>query len=314
VCSSDLNTNTTTGSSNGSPYIRGTWMGSPFKEDGAPQSGTTFANVNAWGAVPRASSNQTGVMGGYWIDQNSGTPKSTWAYTSTTIGLGASLCAACHGTNISTIGSYDGSPAPPTFDATFANWNPGQASHYNGHANSVRGGTPGSTAAETAARNIFNGRGGSSTYNTGNPWQHYALMQQPGSDNRNSGFRGAQGNNYQPIMSNCPTKYNSDEWGVDETGSAFQANYHKFPCSKCHNPHASRLPRLMITNCLDTRHETFDNNYQLANPAYNGPLNSSRSVSNWTSAQNCHRRGGVDGTPAGAVVGTGSGWNSITPW
>ena len=44
-------------------------------------------------------------------------------------------------------------------------------------------------------------------------------------------------------------------WGVDGTNQAtsgtIQATYHQFPCSKCHTPHVSRLPRLMKTNCLD---------------------------------------------------------------
>lgn len=34
-------------------------------------------------------------------------------------------------------------------------------------------------------------------------------------------------------------------------GSNVQIQYHNFPCSKCHTPHTSRLPRLMKTNCLD---------------------------------------------------------------
>jgi len=48
-------------------------------------------------------------------------------------------------------------------------------------------------------------------------------------------------------------------WGVNlnRTGGQFvnnyiQTNYHQFPCSKCHAPHTSRLPRLLRTNCLDT--------------------------------------------------------------
>jgi hypothetical protein len=30
---------------------------------------------------------------------------------------------------------------------------------------------------------------------------------------------------------------------------------HNYPCSKCHTPHESFLPRLMVTNCLDYRHK-----------------------------------------------------------
>ncbi|WP_237754192.1 CxxxxCH/CxxCH domain-containing protein [Geobacter sp. OR-1] len=31
-------------------------------------------------------------------------------------------------------------------------------------------------------------------------------------------------------------------------------NEHSFTCSKCHQPHSSALPRLMVTNCLDYQH------------------------------------------------------------
>ena len=30
---------------------------------------------------------------------------------------------------------------------------------------------------------------------------------------------------------------------------------HSFTCSKCHAPHSARLPRLMVTNCLDAKHK-----------------------------------------------------------
>jgi predicted CXXCH cytochrome family protein len=29
---------------------------------------------------------------------------------------------------------------------------------------------------------------------------------------------------------------------------------HAFTCSKCHTPHNSKLPRLLVTNCLDVKH------------------------------------------------------------
>jgi hypothetical protein len=35
---------------------------------------------------------------------------------------------------------------------------------------------------------------------------------------------------------------------------------HNYPCSKCHIPHNSGLPRLMITNCLDSKHKGFKGN------------------------------------------------------
>ena len=42
---------------------------------------------------------------------------------------------------------------------------------------------------------------------------------------------------------------------IHETVKGWGANNkHSFPCSKCHTPHNSRLPRLMVTNCLDYKH------------------------------------------------------------
>jgi hypothetical protein len=42
---------------------------------------------------------------------------------------------------------------------------------------------------------------------------------------------------------------------IHDTVKGWGANKkHFFSCSKCHSPHNTRLPRLMITNCLDYRH------------------------------------------------------------
>ena len=41
-------------------------------------------------------------------------------------------------------------------------------------------------------------------------------------------------------------------WGVNDQ--------HSYTCSKCHAPHSSNMPRLMITNCLDYKHQGRSNN------------------------------------------------------
>ncbi|WP_152609947.1 CxxxxCH/CxxCH domain-containing protein, partial [Geobacter sp. OR-1] len=41
-------------------------------------------------------------------------------------------------------------------------------------------------------------------------------------------------------------------WG--STGTNAGNAVHSYTCSKCHAPHVSRLPRLMVTNCLDVKH------------------------------------------------------------
>jgi predicted CxxxxCH...CXXCH cytochrome family protein len=290
----------------GAPWLRGSWLPSPYKQDGAPQSGTTYLNTaaagNAWGPVPRATTKTNQSLGGYWIDQNSNSPTSTW-----TADQFGGLCALCHAGTPGTDASWSAAEidAINVFETNGTGW----VSGLNGHANSVKGG---SGAGGAAARNIYNSRGGTTTYSD-NPFQHFSGMTDPG-DNGSYGFRGnGQGSHsYQPVMVQCPRKLNSDEWGVDEVGGAVTNNYHQFPCSKCHTPHASRLPRLMKTNCLDTKHNSWDNNYQLNGFGSN---NSSRSLSNWTSAQNCHRLAGADPTDTRAdIAGTGAGWNTVTPW
>jgi hypothetical protein len=107
---------------------------------------------------------------------------------------------------------------------------------------------------------------------------------------------------------------------ISSTGPDYIDNkFHQFPCSKCHIPHASRLPRLMITNCLDTKKNTWDDNTSKASaiPAAGTSVgndtvsteNGGAKFSNSTSAQNCHRLKDPAFTNAG-----GSGWNKVTPW
>jgi predicted CxxxxCH...CXXCH cytochrome family protein len=42
-------------------------------------------------------------------------------------------------------------------------------------------------------------------------------------------------------------------WGPTN-GTNINNTVHAYTCAKCHTPHVSRLPRLLITNCLDVRH------------------------------------------------------------
>ena len=122
------------------------------------------------------------------------------------------------------------------------------------------------------------------------------------------------------------------EWGVSADGStpqiaagtmnlipddgsdtADQAQYHTFNCGKCHNPHASRLPKLMITNCLDNNHNTWHDDYQV--DSVGGSAFSGERAANWVTAQNCHRRGPAEATgETGSGTAFGTGWNQVTPW
>ncbi|MBI5440114.1 MAG: hypothetical protein HY900_02765, partial [Deltaproteobacteria bacterium] len=92
-----------------------------------------------------------------------------------------------------------------------------------------------------------------------------------------------------------------------------QSKYHTFNCGKCHNPHASRLPKLLITNCLDTNHNTWDDTLGKTLATVAAPFASVRS-SQFSTAQNCHRLDDRGGLSSGSSVLRGTGWNRVTPW
>jgi hypothetical protein len=367
----------------GSPYLRGSWMGNPYREDGAPRwdvSGDqhSYNQLQAYGAVPRGNRDQYSdlpttskdgdtvfrgnEMGGYWIDQNSGFPTQNPDYD--TVEEVAGLCELCHGGGGGNT-KGDGIWAATEIDnidqfTVDNNW-----IGTNGHANSVVGGT-GSSSLNAA--NIF------TNVKRGNPQTSIVASQFDGWnlwDRTGMGYFGQKdGNRLWGIRNNdekswfwssedldsgvFPPSENPDgvdvrytyvnfEWGNDVTtgdpiltqdDSTIDDRYHQFTCSKCHNPHASRLPRLMISNCLDVRNNTWDNQTTFTEAAQDGTAHTSGAGFDnegysgdtyWTggangpytalvqspgvkelayaySAQNCHRA--VDAT---------TGWNTITP-
>jgi hypothetical protein len=143
---------------------------------------------------------------------------------------------------------------------------------------------------------------------------------------RGYGFRSVSGDpegwNLNPRMNanGEPYGFNSYNWGATVDENTTDVRYHKFSCSKCHNPHASRLPRLLISNCLDTKHNTWDTKAGVNTIPAAGTRNSAGTssvsaenggvpFSNATSAQNCHRLR----DPA-LPQAKGSGWNRVSPW
>ncbi|MDD5761335.1 MAG: hypothetical protein PHP88_02350, partial [bacterium] len=103
------------------------------------------------------------------------------------------------------------------------------------------------------------------------------------------------------------------------TGGYVQNNYHNFPCSKCHTPHTSRLPRLLKTNCLDVN---IGGNTQTLNQRHSKNANANiyrMRTSSGTNSNNgfsgarpvrCHNNGFyITGTGA-----TDTRWNTVTPW
>lgn len=75
---------------------------------------------------------------------------------------------------------------------------------------------------------------------------------------------------------------------------------HNFSCSKCHNPHASGLPALLETNCLDVTLST----WEVTTTGDNARQIGATPSSSWGRrvASNCHRR--WDGNSE-------SGWNTM---
>jgi hypothetical protein len=303
----------------GAPYLRGTWKGNPYNEDGAPltaHAGNFTSQGNIYGPVPRgsAATNNNGGVGGYWIDQNSGNPNNGETLTTT-----AGLCKLCHSQGYSSDADIVNNMDYTTGEALWVGT--------NGHSAAVIGGN-GSFAA-----NIFTyaARGGTGTPSTNtNSNTRNVQMGRAAETNRGYTYRGNGdgGYGYWPTLSGSrPYAFQDYAWGDSADGSNATisagttqlpfnttsgtpvANYHTFNCGKCHNPHASRLPKLMITNCLDTNHNTWQS-------AGDADGSSGQLTAGYNAAQNCHRRhpDGADGSETHSGTAYGAGWNSVTPW
>ena len=134
------------------------------------------------------------------------------------------------------------------------------------------------------------------------------------------GYRGnvSESGQYIPSMNNqgvnpqYPLGFNYYDWGASVDASTTDNMYHQFSCSKCHNPHASRLPKLMITNCLDIRHNTWDDAKSSSQTKFTASelddVDRNQRAAYYASAQNCHR---FDPARTGTERG---GWNKVTPW
>lgn len=300
----------------GAPYLRGTWMGNPYREDGAPQNNDSWT-TNIFGAVPRGTTASI-ELGGYQIDQNNGDPTNGW-----TADGSSSLCELCHGTG---DGTWDVNTIDVNGDNEIDRINEfGLPSTdwvgTNGHSNAALGGT-GNRAVNIfsiADRNSTNPSFGSNDgQSAGNPAMAY--QQNTNTGNEAYGWRNNPSDNGEGFDVNPRTTsrraFNSYTWGATIAVSGdLDIGYHTFSCSKCHNPHASRLPRLMITNCLDTKHNDWDENDADIITGTNGNGDSPNvdndgvTLSQSTSAQNCHRV-----KDPGFAQSRGAGWNNVTPW
>jgi hypothetical protein len=232
----------------GKPYLRGRWVGNPYPPELPPRPGylyTTGANVSY--TTPRGLSTARD-KGGYFIDQNSGWPTNNAAMDS--LQETAELCTLCHGADVDGLKFYTGKTL----------W---RAPMVNGHSNSTIGGTGANKV------DLFTGM----RYGYGMAMQA-AVAGPP----YVCGPYGGQCDSTYPFswwMNGCcdgsPVIYNSGWFGgpagTFTQGGGDYANWygtgtvggaqgagsmaHKFTCSKCHSPHASGLPALLIQNCID---------------------------------------------------------------
>lgn len=256
-------------STTGTPFLRGTWLPNPYPLERPPQSGDTFSSNN-WGQkdrsggttvhLPRLFATSTGSakVGGFFIDQNSGWPTRNGDGSYKTVEETAGICQLCHTGSVDTMDYYTASSL----------WN-GAA---NGHKNSTLDGSGG------AGNNIFDGRqnasggtaymhaqGASTTWRSewGDSLNRKNRMPASDAIKNDSPQKPAKGGYAPPVNTGWygPTEGNIarasqySTWygtGIGNDGDGNTPNRaHNFSCSKCHTPHASGLPALLITNCLD---------------------------------------------------------------
>lgn len=279
----------------GRPYLRGSWRANPYAEDGAPRAGDIYtAGGNPYGAVPRGNLTSAGP-GGFRIDQNSGNPNSSIGTTLAAYTATDGLCALCH--DAATLVAQ--SPLHKNPVKYFG-------ADYNDSG---------------AARNVFRKSDRSATPTRFNPGMAYQGTDLSTAGNyisrtpSTSWMGGLRNKDFDASIAVPPTiggRYgylsSTFQWGVTIDDTTVDVDYHNFTCSKCHTPHASRLPRLMITNCLDTNLNTWDDQYQNDSKWSNWPNvtpGNNKQLSQAHTAQNCHRYTGE---------ASGPGWNTVTPW
>ena len=225
----------------------------------------------------------------------------------------AGLCILCHSSDVDNMDQKNGESL----------W-----LGTNGHSNSAIGGS------FTNSSNIFvNLTGGltglptpvgttSFTPSTQVPDMAYQMQPNTTTTTRGFGYRGSTGTGdsggYTPRAVTLYA-YNAYDWGatVSSAADSIDQMYHQFSCSKCHNPHASRLPKLLITNCLDIQHNTWTVG-KTAQTTYTATAlrdvdkNTTGTVgytpAYYASAQNCHRYNDK------RTAANKGGWNKVSPW
>lgn len=297
----------------GVPYLRGTWQGNPYEEDGAPQAGTIYTAANAFGIMPRAGAGYN-QLGGYYIDQNNVKPgTSTPAHYPTsgwTLASSAGLCVLCHGDDVDNMDKISGENL----------W-----LGTNGHSNSTLAGTfkfgvnifdytHGRPAPQEPSPDVTAAERSEMVLDMAAQSRLSALETAGESSPEIYGYRSVNNKNtmYTPKIS-ANYAYGAFDLGAAVGSLTPDTMYHQFSCSKCHSPHASRLPKLLITNCLDIRHNTWDDGATSTQVTYDNAaltdVDLEMKAAYYVTAQNCHR---FDARRSSSDLR--GGWNKVTPW
>ena len=295
--------NVSAGDPGGKPWIRGTWVRNPFPEDGAPQ---TTSHATAFGGVPRAGLGSSALgaspnaIGGWQIGQNNpGTYTSGQSYATF-----AGLCQNCH-----TETSLETAWAPHAYVVDGFNAGGG-----NNIFNTTKRGGNGIAQGSTARAHMQHNNTTPFDLSGQNGGYIYGLRNNAGTT-RNAPWKGIA-----PGISPDKPEYAAMQngWGISVDSSTVDANFHEFPCSKCHNPHASRLPRLSITNCLDVRHNSWDNAIDPSSGYWISGGGAGAYTANHlaysSTAANCHRYVGSTDANRETNGSNETGWNATTPW
>jgi hypothetical protein len=274
-------------------------------------------------AMPRLYTGATSQgKGGHFIDQNSGDPTGGRDVAGT-----AGLCALCHGSGVDGMDYYAGSKlwlygnghANSTLGGTGAGasnlfsgaW--GREAVAVGHVGSgfmagqdgvgakyADNWSLGGGSAEIPWAGVFS----NGAYRGACSWAVPGQAQTQRCPPRNTGWYGADGAH--PVEGNSARGTDYATWYLS-TGALGGAagvgggqgpgtRAHKFTCSKCHTPHASGLPALLTTNCLDRGLATWTTaGGQIAPGGVTTPTTMVRY--NW-----CHRK-----------ASNGDGWNRLAP-
>lgn len=269
-------------------------------------------------------------QGAFYIDQNSGWPTSSFLGANE-VQSTSGLCVLCHGADTDSMDYYTGSSL----------WRTGT----NGHSNSTLGGS--GTGAD-----IFNGRRDLPDTTEYSMWNQVAVDFQGSGERRwgsDDGYRPPglpvpardvlpfgwafenlqidDNNDWAPPFNTGwyggtagikerDSTGDYDNWFTSgnvgsQNGSSGRA--HDFSCSKCHTPHASGLPALLMTNCLDIDVATWTATGRNAN---NNNMTVGPGAANAyarRAAGNCHRKEWWNSADNGNDPTNNTGWIKLAP-